>query len=138
MTHKEYNGWTNYETWNVKLWIDNEQGSSEYWAEAATEAWDEAEYKRTYQSQTRKESASCILADHLKNEFEEAQPEVTGMWADLLNAAMSEVNWYEIAENMLEEFEEPELSADQTSQSAYPESRDDGSNGHRGMIDNQG
>ena len=21
----EYSGWTNYETWNVKLWIDNDQ-----------------------------------------------------------------------------------------------------------------
>jgi len=35
MTHKEYNGWTNYETWLVKLWIDNEQGSQDYWIERA-------------------------------------------------------------------------------------------------------
>ena len=27
MTDKEYNGWTNYETWNVALWIDNERGT---------------------------------------------------------------------------------------------------------------
>ena len=26
MTDTEYNGWTNYETWNVALWIDNDQG----------------------------------------------------------------------------------------------------------------
>lgn len=103
---KGYNGWKNYETWNVSLWIDNEEGSMHYWHGAASEAWDEGEYKRTYSSQTRKESAACILADRLKNEFEEAQPEVTGMWANLLNAAMSEVDWYEIAENLLEEFEE--------------------------------
>ena len=24
-----YNGWANYETWNVALWIDNEQGTYE-------------------------------------------------------------------------------------------------------------
>ena len=34
----EYQGWTNYETWNVALWIDNDQGVYEMmkeWAAAA-------------------------------------------------------------------------------------------------------
>ena len=26
ITDKTYNGWTNYETWNVALWIQNDQG----------------------------------------------------------------------------------------------------------------
>ena len=26
LTDTEYNGWTNYETWNVALWINNDQG----------------------------------------------------------------------------------------------------------------
>jgi len=26
LTDTEYNGWTNYETWNVALWIDNDEG----------------------------------------------------------------------------------------------------------------
>lgn len=25
MSNQEYNGWTNWETWNVALWIDNEE-----------------------------------------------------------------------------------------------------------------
>ena len=25
MNHKEYNGWHNYETWLVKLWIDSDR-----------------------------------------------------------------------------------------------------------------
>jgi hypothetical protein len=25
MSDKPYNGWSNYETWAVKLWIDNER-----------------------------------------------------------------------------------------------------------------
>ena len=28
--NKGYNGWTNYETWNVALWIGNEQGFFAY------------------------------------------------------------------------------------------------------------
>ena len=28
---KTYNGWTNYETWNVKLWLDND-GELDYWS----------------------------------------------------------------------------------------------------------
>ena len=26
MSNKEYNGWKNYQTWNVALWIDNSEG----------------------------------------------------------------------------------------------------------------
>lgn len=26
MNNKSYNGWTNYETWNVALWIQNDEG----------------------------------------------------------------------------------------------------------------
>lgn len=25
-TNRTYNGWTNYETWNVVLWIENDEG----------------------------------------------------------------------------------------------------------------
>lgn len=33
MSDDTYNGYSNWETWNVKLWIDNEQGSYDYWHE---------------------------------------------------------------------------------------------------------
>lgn len=102
MQNKEYNGWYNYETWLVKLWIDNEEGSSRYWDGAAQEVYDEAESDKSF---TRDERATLDLSDRLKDEFEQAQPEVTGMWADLINAAMSEVNWHEISKHYIEDVE---------------------------------
>lgn len=101
MTKNEYNGWFNYETWVVNLWMDNEQGSQEFWREQADYALRHA--ARSYESQTQEQAATCQLADTLKAQHEETLPELTGFAADLLSAAMSEVNWYEIAEHLITE-----------------------------------
>ena len=105
-----YNGWTNYETWAVKLWIDNDQGSQEYWLEAARELvsdydedWnpDRDEYLGNVRTQ---------LADRLKDEHEEAAQEIInphgsgdsiGVFGDLLGAALGSVDWREIAESIM-------------------------------------
>lgn len=100
-----YNGWRNYETWAVKLWMDNEEGSQRYWAVRTSDAWDEAEADGTF---TRKERAVLDLADDLKAEHEETLPDLDGFAADLLNAAFGEVDWHEIAENLLDDLEPEE------------------------------
>ena len=110
MNNKEYNGWTNYETWNVALWIDNEEPSHLYWREAADDAWRNAsEGLSAYAKFTgkeifsRKERAVLELEKRLKAEIEEQAPDLgASMWADLLGAALSEVNWHEIAGNMID------------------------------------
>ena len=66
MAQNEYNGWTNWETWVVNLWIDNE--------------W---------------------------------MPEIEGLYLDLLNGAMREINWHEIARHLVERAEEEENYAKQ-------------------------
>lgn len=110
MTDKTYNGWTNYETWNVKLWMDNDQGSQEYWQEQAQAAWDATDDDED--EKERAEEAVSSLRETLKDEFEQAECDLletagasASMWADLLGAAMSEVNWHEIAESLMEEVE---------------------------------
>lgn len=95
MTNKEYNGYYNVETWMVALWIDNEKGSQEYWREEAEQA--------IKMSHGDEDSARNTLEDWLRASHEENQPQTTGLWADLLNAALSEVNWREIAKNMIDE-----------------------------------
>ena len=108
MTKNEYNGWTNYETWVVSLWMDNEQPTQEYWAEKAREALlkandtPSANYRMTgVEPFTVEERAALALDDILKEEHESALPELEGFASDLLSAAMSEVNWHEIATHLV-------------------------------------
>lgn len=102
----DYNGWKNYETWCVKLWVDNDQGEQELWLERTHEAWTRANGDA--------DDARAALASTLKDYFEEAAPRLDGIWADLINAAVSEVDWYEIAAEMIEDADcEPaEVEAD--------------------------
>lgn len=106
MEKREYNGWHNYETWNVALWFGND--SSQYWDEMATECYERAEADDTF---TRAENATFELADAMKEFVEENTPETVGMYADLLGAALSEVNWHEIAEHYIDEVDKEEEAA---------------------------
>lgn len=92
-----YNGWTNYETWCVKLHMDNDEYSQRYWGRQAREAVRDHEGAR-----------GCIgvLADQLEDWHKEGMPQVAGVYADMLNAAFSEVNWNEIARNLVGEYQE--------------------------------
>lgn len=96
----KYNGWTNYETWNLALWIGNEEGSYNHWRETTREAYRDAEASETF---TRKENARYALAKQLEEDTRENMPEVNGFYGDVLRAAISEVNWHEIAENWIDE-----------------------------------
>ena len=92
---KGYNGWTNYETWAVKLWLDNEETSYRYWLECAR-------HFRESDGDDKDKSA-YRLAKMLKEQIEEGSPLSSGMYADLLGAALSMVDWREIAFAMLED-----------------------------------
>lgn len=53
MNNQEYNGWTNYETWNVALWIGNDEGlynlakNYKRWDDLASTLVDEMEMPTT-------------------------------------------------------------------------------------------
>ena len=100
MDDTKHEGWTNRATWAVKLHMDNEQSSQEYWAERALEEAENAEADEF--GTTKERMAVRNLAAMLKDEHEEALPILQGFASDLLNAALGEVNWYEIAESLLE------------------------------------
>ena len=91
MTDTAYNGWTNYETWLVNLWLGEE------------------DYEGNLSSADKRQSA-YDLGKRIRDYVEEMQPEVTGLYADMINAAIRAVNWQEIAEHMIEEDSEEDAA----------------------------
>lgn len=110
-----YNGWTNYETWSVALIIDNDQGSYDYARELAQKAWDETAHLDT---EDREPEAVYNLTDNLREWVTspldeggliEDRPEVIGyLGSQLMGAALSEVNWREIADHYITEVDREE------------------------------
>jgi len=95
-----YNGWTNYETWVANLWMDNDEGSYNYWQERAEAAAADA----LGDTLTEKRSeATALLAAEMEAEMDEAvnSVAVTGVLADLLNRAAGCIDWREIADHRI-------------------------------------
>lgn len=94
---KGYNGWANYETWAVALWMDQD---SDYWNSEAQQVYDFAKADKTF---TREERCAFDFADLAKEFHAENAPEINGVYADLVNASLGEVRWYEIAKHYIDE-----------------------------------
>ena len=89
-----YNGWTNYETWLVNLWIQNDEELYNILREEVVEA------------DTLFDAKELLLAwiDNEYDMFIEATGATHGgLLPDLLRGAMQAVNWYEIAKNWRDE-----------------------------------
>lgn len=96
-----YNGWTNYETWVANLWMDNDQGSQEFFREQAKEIYDGP--RNPYRDHmTREADSGLTFADWLKEFHEENRPELPGVYGDLLGGALGAVNWDEIARHHID------------------------------------
>lgn len=97
-----HEGWSNYETWAVQLWIDNTEWTYEQRREMARETLRAADFA----------AAADGFGERIKNwvednrpRFDETSSTAVGLWTDLLNAAVSEVDWDEIARAWLDEAE---------------------------------
>jgi hypothetical protein len=79
---RDYNGWPSYETWLAYTWLTNDEGTFNVCLHLA-----------------RVTRGPEQTATALKTYVEEGSPlrEASGLYADLLNAAYTRVDWLELA-----------------------------------------
>jgi hypothetical protein len=93
MGDSTYNGWSNYPTWAVSLWLGSDQGTAQE-VERLAQHWER---------DTRDGGTVSELADTLRA-FVEDFPEIeavqgeASLAADLLGLALDLVDWQQIAE----------------------------------------
>ena len=96
MSDKKYNGWANYETWLVNLHLTNDEYTSEQIEELTKTST--SVYKL---HQSLKDYCEELLQFDGKNLF----------LADMLNAALSEVDWRELSQHYWDDFKDEEEDA---------------------------
>lgn len=103
MAEDEYNGWTNYETWAVKLHWDNNQGDYNYFTNTAREFKEGGKTVAEF-SDWIHERAEEIFDVVLGNE-EGVTPNQEQMMFVTDVGSLWRVNWFEIAEAYFSEVE---------------------------------
>jgi hypothetical protein len=89
-----YNGWSNYETWAVKLWLDNDEGTQVEMSDSAKRA-------------TLMWNPERWLSDYIKDFVNDGVPNIpASMYLDLLTSAIANVDFSEIAKAYMEDIEE--------------------------------
>ncbi len=106
-----YQGWSNYQTWCVNLWLGNEEPLYREWMRTA---------RQVVESSDDKDDAVHELSARMRVDVCEAAPELQGLWADLLTSALDDVSFHEIAEAWVDtalengaEFRETETEVDE-------------------------
>ena len=90
---EKYNGWTNYATWRVWLEIFDGFNHREYWHDIK-DAYD----------------LSLCLKSHVEDVMEHQTGNAEGLAYSYAMAFLSDVNWREIAEHMIDEYDDEEAA----------------------------
>lgn len=85
MSDETYNGWKNVETWVVALWLSN----------------DENLFNDT--CDVIKGKSVCDAMNAIEEMVRECNPLIKGMYADIINHALNQVDWLAIAKSFMED-----------------------------------
>ena len=105
------NGWTNYETWNFKLWLDNDQDVHNYIIDEIkkikaigyeAETFEVANFLRSYIDDNMPNLNVSSKGQSLFG----SMCDKNGFYQDILNTALKDINTYEIAESYLEDLKQ--------------------------------
>lgn len=100
---EDYNGYTNYETWAVALHIDNDQYFSDLINTQVKEICENATGNEILSVEV---SARYDVSQFLKEQIQEfmgIDDMENGLALDLLNAAISQIDWYDLARHYMQE-----------------------------------
>ena len=89
MTDKTYNGWANYATWRVML-----------------EIFDGPDMGVLFDLTLPVEQLRHVLQDYVEGHIHESGGGNGNLAVDYALAFISDVNWYEIAEHLIEDYKE--------------------------------
>lgn len=99
MSEEGYNGYKNYETWVTALWMSNDANAYFYWREVTKELMRENDDK---------DSMVAELADRIHVDIEGGICLDAGLYSDLMQSAIDNIDFYELAEGLLGERDERE------------------------------
>lgn len=102
-----YNGWTNYETWLCKSWIDNDEGVYCYFRDITRDLHRDVRCEMNHApwAMAKVDWLSVRVARQVE-EWVDEQAECagnTGFICDLLTSACKEIDYRQIADALIEE-----------------------------------
>lgn len=125
-----YNGWKNYETWLVNIHLSQDEGTHTYWGEQALEAYrglSPDKYTDTDNQAKRKSRAAVQLAQQIQETLSDTATEIMEqargaayLFSDLLNSALENVDWREIARHYVDGLSEDSLNAADEEREGFP------------------
>lgn len=99
-TDEKYEGWANRETWLVNLWLTNDEPLYRYWTQRARDAVSGPNLRAS--RGLLAEAMQAELVDLSRTAF---APGAGNLMVDLLQSALTRVEWLEVASSFIQALE---------------------------------